>query len=174
VRAALLGALLLAAAAQAQEPRPGVTHDSWQQIALQPVAAGDCLELDSSRHTIRLALADLRVLAVEAGRIMGAQTEPRLQRLFEGRAQALLGRLAGRTRQGDCVQAPAAEGDDRYVVAELLKAGRAAVQRDGANAGSIWMRHLGRRMGPLSGRGDILFYTERGGEPFFAVSWWVS
>lgn len=174
MRWAALGALLVAAAALSQEPPPGVAHDSWRQIELRPVAAADCVEISSAGHTIRLALADLRTMALDAGGVMGAVTEPRLQRLFEGRAQALLGRLAGQTPRGACVEAPAAEPDDRYVVAELLKAGRAAVRRDGRQVEAIWMRHLGRRSGPLSGRGEILFYAERGGEPFFTVIWWVS
>lgn len=167
-RLALCGTLL-AAAAFAQEPPPGVEHDSWRQIELRSVAPADCVEVSSAGHAIRLALADLRTMAVDAGRVMGGATEPRLQRIFEGRAQALLGRIAAAPAQGGCVQAQAAEEGDRYVVAELLKAGRAAVRRDGAQAATIWMRHFGRR-----GRGEILFYAERGGQPFFAVTWWVS
>ena len=174
MRWAALGALLVAAAALSQEPPPGVVHDSWRQIELRAVAGADCLEVAAAGHSIRLALADLRTMALDAGRVMGPATEPRLQRLFEGRAQALLGRLAGQAPPSACVEAPAGGQDDRYVIAELLKAGRAAVRRDGRQVGAIWMRHLGRRSGPLSGRGEILFYAERGGEPFFTVIWWVS
>jgi hypothetical protein len=168
--------MLLAAAALPQEPRPGVEHDSWRQIELAPVGGTDCLEIILRDHAVRLALADLRVMAVDAGRVMGSATEPRVQRIFERRAQALLGRLHGWPKQGGCVQAPSAEGEDRYVVAELLKAGRAAVRPPGGAQGAqtVWMRHLGKRAGPLRGHGEILFYLERGGEPFFAVSWWVS
>ena len=41
------------------------------------------------------------------------------------------------------------------------------------DATAIWMRHLGRRTGQ-SGEGEILFYLQRGGEPFFTLTWWVS
>jgi hypothetical protein len=174
--AAALCAMLLAPAAPAQEPQPGVEHDSWRQVRLAAVGGTDCLEFVSSNHAIRLALADLRVMAVDAGRIMGGATEPRVQRIFEGRTLDLLGRAAGWPASGGCVRAPAAAGEDRYVIAELLRAGRAAVRKPGSEqgVGAIWMRHLGRRAGPLSGRGEILFYAEREGEPFFVVSWWVS
>jgi len=115
-------------------------------------------------------------MALEAGRIMGSATEPRLQRIFEERAQGMLGRVAGWPKDAACVRAQAVEGDDRYVLAEFLKSGRAAVRAPGAGseAGSIWMRYWGRRAGPLAGHGDISFCMERGGEPFFTVSWWVS
>lgn len=171
-RAAALCGMLVAAAALSQEPQPGVEHDSWREIRVAAVAPTDCVEVAAGRHTIRLALADVRAMALDAGAIMGAATEPRLKRIFEGRAQELLGRFAGVSASG-CVQA-LAEGEDRYLIAELLKAGRAGVRRDGAPAPSIWMRHLGKRAGPMRGHGEILFYAERGGEPFFVVSWWVS
>jgi hypothetical protein len=177
VKLAALCALLVAAhAAQAQEPRPGVEHDSWRQIELASAAGADCLEIASGNHAIRLALADLRTMALDAAPIMGASTEARLLRIFEGRSQGLLGRISGWPNEGACVRAQALEDEDRYVIAELLKAGRAAVRAPGAtqDAATIWIRHLGRRAGPRAGHGEILFYLQRGGEPFFTVSWWVS
>jgi hypothetical protein len=176
VKAAALCTLLVAAqAALAQEPRPGVEHDSWRQVELSAVVA-DCVEIIAGNHAIRLALADLRTMALDAGPIMGASTDARLRRIFEGRSQALLGRISRWPTEGACVRAQALEGEDRFVVAELLKAGRAAVRAAGAaqDAATIWIRHLGRRAGPLSGRGEVLFYVQRDGEPFFTVSWWVS
>ena len=174
--AALCALLVAAGAAPAQEPRPGVEHDSWRQIELISAAGADCVEVVSENHAMRLALADLRSMALDAGPIMGASTEARLRRIFEGRSQALLGRISRWPKEGACVRAQALEGEDRFVVAELLKAGRAAVRAPGAgqDAATIWMRHLGRRAGALSGHGEILFYLRRDGEPFFAVSWWVS
>lgn len=170
--------MLLAAAhaAPAQEPRPGVEHDSWRQVELASAAGADCLEIVSANHAIRLALADLRTMALDAGPILGASSDARLRRIFEARSQGLLGRVSRWPKEGACVRAQALEDEDRFVVAELLKAGRAAVRASDAaqDAAAIWIRHLGRRAGPASGQGEILFYLERGGEPFFTVSWWVS
>jgi hypothetical protein len=171
--AALCALLLVAGAAPAQEPPAGVEHDSWRRIELSPVAGG-CLELASASHAIRLSLGDLRAMALDAGSVMGASAQTGLRRIFEERAQAFLGRIAKWPAGEGCVLAQALDGGDRYVVAELLKAGRAEVRAGAANAASIWMRHLGRRTGPLAGHGEILFYVQRGGEPFFTVSWWVA
>jgi hypothetical protein len=159
-----------------QVPRPGVEHDSWERIELAHAGGPDCLEMVSRNHVVTFALADLRSMALDAGSIMGAATEARLRRLFEGRSQALLGRVSRWPRPDACVQAQELESEDHYVIAELLKAGRGAVRAPRApqDAAAIWMRHLGRRLGPATGHGEILFYVERGGEPFFTVTWWVS
>jgi hypothetical protein len=159
-----------------QVPRPGVEHDSWERIELSHGGGADCLEIVSRSHVVTLALADLRSMALDAGRIMGASTEARLRRLFEGRSQALLGRVSRWPKPEACVQAQALESEDHYVIAELLKAGRGAVRAPRApqDAAAVWMRHLGKRLGPATGHGEILFYVERGGEPFFTVTWWVS
>ncbi len=159
-----------------QVPRAGVEHDSWERIELAPAGGGDCLEVVSRNHVATFALADLRAMALDAGRIMGASTEARLRRLFEGRSQGLLGRIARWPKPGACVQAQALESEDHYVIAELLKAGRGTVRapRAAQDATAIWMRHYGRRLGPATGHGEILFYVERGGEPFFTVTWWIS
>jgi hypothetical protein len=157
-----------------QLPRPGVDHDSWERIELAYAAGPDCLEIISKAHVITLALADLRAMALDAGRVMGASTEARLRRLFEARTQALLARVSRWPRPNACVVAQVLDNEDRYVIAELLKAGRGAVRAPREqDAAAIWMRHLGRRTGH-SGEGEILFYLQRGGEPFFSVSWWVS
>ena len=159
-----------------QEPRPGVEHDSWERIELLHPGGPDCLELVSRGHMLTFPLGDLRAMALDAGRVMGAATEPRLKRLFEGRSQALLARVSRWPKPGACVRAQELESDDLYGIAELLKAGNAAVRapRLPKDAPVIWMRHLGRRTGPLAGHGEIQFYMERGGEPFFVVTWWVS
>jgi hypothetical protein len=157
-----------------QVPRPGVDHDSWERIELAHAGGPDCLEIVSRAHVITLALADLRAMALDAGRIMGSATEARLRRLFQTRTQALLARVSRWPRPEACVVAQVLDNEDRYVVTELLKAGRAAVRAPReADASAVWMRHLGRRTGH-SGEGEILFYLQRGGEPFFSVSWWVS
>lgn len=157
-----------------QVPRPGVDHDSWERIELAHGGGPDCLEIVSKAHVITLALADLRAMASDAGRIMGASTEARLRRLFEARTQALLARVSRWPRPDACVMAQVLDNEDRYVIAEVLKAGRAAVRAPREqDAAAIWMRHLGRRTGH-SGEGEILFYLQRDGEPFFGVSWWVS
>jgi hypothetical protein len=158
-----------------QVPRPGVEHDSWERIELARAGGADCLEIVSRDHLVTLAMADLRSMAFDARSVMGAATDARLRRLFEGRTQELLGRINRWPKSGACVRAQALEGEDRYVIAELLKAGRAAVRapRGPQDAGAIWMRHLGRRTGH-SGEGEILFYLQQGGEPFFTLTWWVS
>src|SRR5262245_44395815 len=104
-RAALAALIAVVAPASAQEPPVGVAVDVWRQVALRGVEASDCVEVVSLDHAIRLSLADLRVMAVDAGQLMGKATEPRLQRIFEMRAQGLLGRAASWPIQGSCVRA---------------------------------------------------------------------
>jgi len=159
-----------------QVPRPGVEHDSWERIELVQAGGADCLEMVSRGHVVTFALSDLRAMALDAGRIMGASTEARLRRLFEERSRALLVRVSRWPKPNACVQAQALESEDHYVIAELLKAGRGSVRAPNApqDPAAIWMRHLGRRLGPATGHGEIQFYVERGGEPFFTVTWWVS
>jgi hypothetical protein len=153
-------------------PRPGIEQDVWRRIELAPPVDGDCVELPAGRYALRLPLADLRRMALDAGPIVGPE-EGRVLRLFEGRAQDLLSRLGNWSAAGACVTV--AQGwteEDRHLAAELLKARRGEVRRaDGSVAGVVWMRHYGRRSGP-SGRGEILFYADPGGDPFLTVDWW--
>src|SRR5262245_16698075 len=106
-RGALAALLAVAVLALAQEPPVGTNVDTWRQVALRGVEASDCLEVVSLGHVIRLSLADLRVMAVDAGQLMGKATESRLQRIFEMRAQGLLGRVANWPKEGNCVRAQA-------------------------------------------------------------------
>jgi hypothetical protein len=136
-------------------------------VALRSVAIGECLQIEAPGHRIRLALPDLRALAVDAGTVLNDMA-PRMRRLFEARAQGLLGRVAGWPVEGACVSAGELNAEDRLLVAELLKGGRAAVLAPEALK-TIWVRYFGQR---ALGRGEVLFYVTRDGAPFFSVVWW--
>ena len=89
---------------------------------------------------------------------------PRADRAHQPLAEA--GRLRARAGAGG-------RGPLRDRRAAQGRARRGARAARAAGGRGVWMRHLGRRTG-YSGEGEILFYLQQGGEPFFTLTWWVS
>jgi hypothetical protein len=89
------------------------------------------------------------------------------------RAALILDAIEGPNAEQCKMASKALDGDARYLVADMLENGEAAVRLEtGELAEAVDVHYYGRRFDPKNGRGHIAFSAH--GNAFFLVDWWVS
>jgi hypothetical protein len=166
--------LALSAHAQGGRPLPGVDVDETRSVKLPVQIPRACVAIFLGTARVFIDTTELQSLA--GLKQSDWHTEPeRLAQIRANRAAVILASLAADPGADGCRSASSQlppEGD--FLVAELLEEGKAVVRDEhGAFAPIILVRYVGRRCGPLCGRGDILLSVPQSA-PFLAISWWVS
>jgi len=123
-----------------------------------------------------LPKAELRQWIDDATALGGKwKTEEERQTLLRGsRAEALLQIVERAGGSGQLIDEKQLSREVRYVIAELLESGSAAVQSlRGEFVATLDVHYRGVLAGPRAGFGNISFGSSEAG-PLLMIDWWVS
>jgi hypothetical protein len=172
---AMLFSLLAHAQPESEEPPSGQNVDEVRQVALLTTAPSPCVSLSFAAGTVLLSRTELETMAAATSKTW--QTEPeRLALIAAGRAKDLLDSVATTADEFACLPLSKQSRDALYLVADLLKQGKATVisAKSHKAVPTIAIHYFGQVCGALCGHGEISFMIPEDSQRLFSINWWVS
>jgi hypothetical protein len=156
-------------------PSAGSNVDKSFVVALDPKPSDECLSIIQGQATILISRGLLEELSAATPERWETEEE-RLAVIHGNRAKRLLQDLKASAETGGKAGQTALGNESRFLVAELLESGQAAVvdNETGQPVSQLVVSFHGVRAGPLSGMGFISFSFKGQLPPFFETGWWVS
>jgi hypothetical protein len=174
----IIATLLFSAFVYAQpdsEPTSGQNVDETRQVTLLSSPPSPCVSVSFEAGHILLSRTELESLASATPKDW--RTEPeRLALIAGGRAKNLLSSLTTSLDEFSCLPVAKQSRDALYLVADLLKQGKATVisRKTHKAIPTIAIHYFGQVCGALCGHGEISFILPEESRLLFSIGWWVS